>query len=66
MEYHSFLITALFSCHNIYLFNSITVHKIKPDTRLRTATTDFSPLLPSGDPLNFIIDVTGPRGVSIT
>ena len=39
--------------------------RYKSDTRLRTATIDFSPLLPSGNPVNFIIDVTGPRGVNV-
>ena len=50
---------------SILLSFSIAVKKIQPDTRVRTATIDFSPLLPSGNPIHFVIDESGPRGIDI-
>ena len=47
------------------IISATAMKKINPDTRLRNATIDFSPLMPSGNPFHFIIDETGPRGVTI-
>ena len=47
------------------IISAAAMKKINPDTRLRNATIDFSPLMPSGNPFHFIIDETGPRGVNI-
>jgi len=45
--------------------NDKNEEKINANTRIRTLTIDFSPLLPSGIPIHFVINKRGVRGVNI-
>lgn len=41
-------------------------NKLEANTRIRTLTIDFSPLLPSGNPIHFVVSKMGIYGVEIS